>query len=207
MAELCSKCRRHRPQYIADPSCMKGGYCLWVIDIDCRDGVHDSKSRLDVNMGGVPGIRCVPCNIFVRWADERNRWVTCEHSEVGPDPIGQLECKRCYCHMQWSKEEGMAVPKHPTSIDTKKLKEDYMALHQKGNTLVEIHKKVKVALTNDDFDTYDEASEIRPLTNGGLTIVIVDADGNRKNICYAPGTWRKVQSEQDRIRLSVDTRR
>jgi hypothetical protein len=29
MTETCTKCRRVRPEYIADPCCMKGGYCVW----------------------------------------------------------------------------------------------------------------------------------------------------------------------------------
>lgn len=29
-SERCSRCRRTRPNYIADPTCPKGGYCAWV---------------------------------------------------------------------------------------------------------------------------------------------------------------------------------
>jgi hypothetical protein len=28
--ETCKHCKRSRPEYIADPSCAKGGYCEWI---------------------------------------------------------------------------------------------------------------------------------------------------------------------------------
>ena len=31
MRETCRKCWRTRPDYIADPTCVKGGYCEWEL--------------------------------------------------------------------------------------------------------------------------------------------------------------------------------
>src|SRR6202020_2025557 len=33
MTQTCTKCRRKRPSYIADPSCSRGGYCAWTSGI------------------------------------------------------------------------------------------------------------------------------------------------------------------------------
>lgn len=45
---LCSKCGRERSNYIADPTCLKGGYCDWslrVVCLYCDKGVHDAEIK------------------------------------------------------------------------------------------------------------------------------------------------------------------
>jgi hypothetical protein len=42
--ERCSQCGRARPDYIADPTCTKGGYCLWAMPSG-RSIALDASSR------------------------------------------------------------------------------------------------------------------------------------------------------------------
>ncbi len=37
MTQHCRQCERKRPEYIADPSCSKGGYCEWVEVASAQD--------------------------------------------------------------------------------------------------------------------------------------------------------------------------
>ena len=44
LRERCSQCGRERPDYIADPTCTKGGYCLWAMPSG-RSIALDASSR------------------------------------------------------------------------------------------------------------------------------------------------------------------
>jgi hypothetical protein len=64
--DICSKCGRTRPSYIADPSCSKDGYCDWVthkLHVDIT-GKLESQFSTDTNYNSDWIISQLDGNVF-----------------------------------------------------------------------------------------------------------------------------------------------